>query len=76
MGRKVEVGDLCESLDMVSEKVTSLHRYSAMELRMRLGNWIWKREERDENLYSDLPASLACLAGVFEGNVCCFQRVG
>lgn len=74
MGRKVEVGDLCESLDMVSEKVASFYKCSAMELRMRLGNWIWRRGERGErgeNLFSDLPASLACLAGVFEGNVYC-----
>lgn len=44
--KKIFKGDLCDPLVKGKRGKATHSRWSAMELRMRLGNWIWKGELR------------------------------
>lgn len=65
VGREVGEDDMCDALEIGTEWGRRWNRWSATELKMRLGDWIWRRKGRVE--IWRLPAFMA-------GVICGFPR--
>lgn len=65
VGREVGEDDLCDALEMGTEWGRRRNRWSATELKMRLGDWIWRRKGRVE--IRGIPAFMT-------GVICGFPR--